>query len=67
MEMPQETMGNQLRAQRAGNRQETEEITVAVQDAGQVWPPAGAPLGTAESASSAVYAPTEPQVPEYSL
>eukprot|EP00969_Alexandrium_andersonii_P216529 9563915-Alexandrium_andersonii.AAC.1 len=55
-------MGDQRRAQRAGNRQEMEgdEAQAAVT-------PAGTPLGTAESASSAVYVPRAPEVPEYSL
>eukprot|EP00969_Alexandrium_andersonii_P007272 317244-Alexandrium_andersonii.AAC.1 len=60
--MPKETTGNQLRAQRAGNRHEMEE-----NEARAAVTPAGTPLGTAESASSAVYAPRAPEVPEYSL
>eukprot|EP00969_Alexandrium_andersonii_P195691 8645333-Alexandrium_andersonii.AAC.1 len=56
IDMPQETMGNQVRAQR--NREATQYPNMAE-------PKAGTPLGTAESASSAVYVPTEPQVPEW--
>eukprot|EP00969_Alexandrium_andersonii_P289031 12775426-Alexandrium_andersonii.AAC.1 len=59
--MPQETMGNQMCAQR--NREAMDDtLYVTVTE-----PKAGTPLGTAESASSAVYVPTEPQVPDNSL
>eukprot|EP00969_Alexandrium_andersonii_P102449 4521666-Alexandrium_andersonii.AAC.1 len=58
--MPQETMRNQMRAQR--NAEATQFPNMV--EAGVVFEQ-GSPLGTAESASSAAYVPSEPQVPEW--